>query len=128
MDPGNIVHATDTNPLAVITQLQPITVTFSPEEDALPEIQKELSQGQKLVVEAYDRDQGQKLATGTLLAVDNPIEPTTGTLKLRALFPNEDNSLVPNQFVNARLLVRTQHGATLVPTTAIQHNAQGAFV
>jgi multidrug efflux system membrane fusion protein len=128
VDPGNIVHATDTNPLAVITQLQPITITFSPEEDALPEIQKELSQGQKLVVEAYDRDQGQKLATGTLLAVDNQIDPTTGTLKLRALFPNEDNSLVPNQFVNARLLVRTQHGATLVPTTAIQHNAQGAFV
>jgi multidrug efflux system membrane fusion protein len=128
VDPGNIVHATDTNPLAVITQLQPITVTFSPEEDALPEIQKQLIQGQTLVVEAYDRDQGKKLATGTLLAMDNQIDSTTGTIKLRALFPNEDNSLVPNQFVNARLLVRTEHGATLVPTAAIQHNAQGAFV
>jgi multidrug efflux system membrane fusion protein len=128
VDPGNIVHATDTNPLAVIAQLQPITVTFSPEEDALPEIQKQLSRGQKLSVEAYDRDQGQKLATGTLLAMDNQIDPTTGTLKVKALFPNEDNSLVPNQFVNAKLLVRTEHGATLVPTAAIQHNAQGAFV
>jgi len=128
VDPGNIVHATDTNPLAVITQLQPITVTFSPEEDALPEIQKQLSQGQKLVVEAYDRAIQEKLATGTLLAMDNQIDPTTGTLKLRALFPNEDNSLVPSQFVNVKLLVRTEHGATLVPTAAIQHNAQGAFV
>jgi len=128
VDPGNIVHATDANPLAVITQLQPITVTFSPEEDALPEIQKQLIQGQTLVVEAYDRDQGEKLATGTLLTMDNQIDSTTGTLKLKALFPNEDNSLFPNQFVNARLLVRTEHGATLVPTAAIQHNAQGAFV
>ena len=80
------------------------------------------------MVEAYDRDQQQKLATGTLLAMDNQIDPTTGTVKLRALFPNEDNSLFPSQFVNARLLVRTEHGATLVPTAAIQHNAQGAFV
>ncbi len=128
VDPGNIVHATDTNPLAVITQLQPITVVFSPAEDELPAIQKEYSQGQKLVVEAYDRDQQQKLATGTLLAMDNQIDPTTGTVKLRALFPNEDNSLFPSQFVNAKLLVRTEHGVTLVPTVAIQHNAQGAFV
>jgi multidrug efflux system membrane fusion protein len=128
VDPGNIVHATDTNPLAVITQLQPITVEFSPAEDELPEIEKQLNQGQKLVVEAYDRDQREKLATGTLLTTDNQIDPTTGTLKLRALFPNEDNSLFPSQFVNARLLVRTEHGATLVPTAAIQHNAQSAFV
>jgi multidrug efflux system membrane fusion protein len=128
VDPGNIVHATDTNPLAVIAQLQPITVTFSPEEDALPEIQKRLSQGQKLVVEVYDRTIQEKLGTGTLLAMDNQIDPTTGTLKLKALFPNEDNSLVPSQFVNVKLLVRTDHGATLVPTAAIQHNAQGAFV
>ena len=128
VDPGNIVHATDTNPLAVITQLQPITVVFSPAEDELPAIQKEYSQGQKLVVEAYDRDQQQKLATGTLLAMDNQIDPTTGTVKLRALFPNEDNSLFPSQFVNARLLVRTERGVTLVPSSAIQHNAQGAFV
>jgi multidrug efflux system membrane fusion protein len=128
VDPGNMVHATDANPLAVITQLQPITVTFSPEEDALPEIQKQLSQGQTLVVEAYDRDEQKKLATGTLVAMDNQVDTTTGTVKFRALFPNEDNSLFPSQFVNAKLLVRTEHGATLVPTAAIQHNGQGAFV
>ena len=128
VDPGNIVHATDTNPLAVITQLQPITVIFSPAEDELPEIQKELNQGKKLVVEAYDREQQQKLATGTLLTMDNQIDPTTGTVKLRAIFPNEDNALFPSQFVNARLLVRTEQGATLIPTVAIQHNSQGSFV
>jgi multidrug efflux system membrane fusion protein len=128
VDPGNIVHATDTNPLAVITQLQPITVIFSPAEDELPEIQKELNQGKKLVVEAYDREQQQKLATGTLLTMDNQIDPTTGTVKLRVIFPNGDNALFPSQYVNARLLVRTEHGATLVPTVAIQHNSQGAFV
>jgi multidrug efflux system membrane fusion protein len=128
VDPGNIVHAADTNPLAVITQLQPITVIFSPAEDELPQIVKQLSQGQTLAVEAYDREQQQKLATGTLLTTDNQIDPTTGTLKLRAIFPNEDNALFPSQFVNARLLVRTEHGAMLVPTAAIQHNAQSAFV
>jgi multidrug efflux system membrane fusion protein len=128
VDPGNIVHATDTNPLAVITQLQPITVVFSIAEDSLPEIQHQLSQGQKLVVEAYDRTQEKKLATGTLLTIDNQIDPTTATIKLKALFPNEDYSLFPNQFVNATLLVSTEHGATLVPTAAIQHSDQGAFV
>jgi multidrug efflux system membrane fusion protein len=128
VDPGNIVHATDANPLAVITQLQPITVVFSPAEDELPDIQKQLNLGQKLVVEAYDRVQEVKLATGTLLTMDNQIDPTTGTIKLKALFSNDDNALFANQFVNARLLVRTEKGATLVPTAAIQRNAQGAFV
>jgi multidrug efflux system membrane fusion protein len=128
VDPGNIVHATDANPLAVITQLQPITVVFSPAEDELPDIQKQLNLGQKLVVEAYDRVQEVKLATGTLLTMDNQIDPTTGTIKLKALFSNDDNALFANQFVNARLLVRTEKGATLIPTAAIQRNAQGAFV
>jgi multidrug efflux system membrane fusion protein len=128
VDPGNMVHATDTNPLAVITQLQPITVIFSPAEDELPDIQRELSQGLKLVVEAYDRNKEKKLATGTLLTMDNQIDPNTGTVKAKALFPNEDNALFPNQFVNARLLVRTEHGTTLVPNAAIQRNGQGAFV
>ena len=128
VDPGNIVHATDANPLAVITQLQPITVIFSVAEDYLPEIQRQLSQDQKLVVEAYDRTQTNKLATGTLLTMDNQIDTTTGTIKLKAVFPNEDSSLFPNQFVNARLLVSTAHNATLVPVAAIQRNAQGAFV
>jgi multidrug efflux system membrane fusion protein len=128
VDPGNIVHATDSNPLAIITQLEPITVVFSIAEDYLPEIQKQLNQGKKLVVEAYDRAQQKKLATGTLLTVDNQIDPSTGTIKLKALFPNEDDALFPNQFVNARLLVDTQQDATLLPTAVIQRSAQGPFV
>jgi len=128
VDPGNIVHASDSNPLAVITQLQPITVLFSVAEDYLPEIQKQLANGQTLTVEAYDRTQQKKLATGSLLTLDNQIDTTTGTVKLKALFTNEDNSLFPNQFVNVRLLVNTEHDVTLVPSTAIQRNAQGAFV
>ena len=128
VDPGNIVHATDANPLAVITQLQPITVIFSVAEDYLPAIQQQLVRGQKLVVEAYDRTQQKKLAAGTLLTLDNQIDTNTGTIRLKALFPNEDNSLFPNQFVNVRLLVNTEREATLAPTAAIQRNAQGAFV
>jgi multidrug efflux system membrane fusion protein len=128
VDAGNIVHATDTNPLAVITQLQPITVLFSVAEDYLPEIQKQLGQGQPLTVEAFDRAQQNKLATGTLLTLDNQIDTTTGTIRLKALFTNEDNSLFPNQFVNARLLVTTERGVIVVPTPTIQRNAQGPFV
>ena len=128
VDGGNIVHATDTNPLAVITQLQPITVIFSVAEDYLPQIQLQLNAGQKLEVVALDRAQQQNLATGTLLTLDNQIDTTTGTVKLKALFSNEDNALFPNQFVNARLLVNTEHNVTVVPVAAIQRNAQGAFV
>ena len=128
VDPGNIVHASDTNPLAVITQLQPITVLFSVAEDDLPEIQRQLAAGQTLAVEALDRAQQKKLATGTLLTMDNQIDPATGTVKLKALFPNEDNALFPNQFVNARLLVSTERDATLVPVVTVQRNAQGPFV
>jgi multidrug efflux system membrane fusion protein len=128
VDPGNIVHATDSNPLAVITQLQPITVVFSVAEDFLPEIQRQLNQGEKLEVQALDRSQQNKLATGTLLTIDNQIDTTTGTIKLKAEFPNEDGALFPNQFVNARLLVSTERNATLVPTVAIQRGAQGPFV
>jgi len=128
VDAGNIVHATDTNPLAVITQLQPITVVFNVAEDALPGIQQQLSQGRTLTVDAYDRDQQRKLATGNLLTMDNQIDSSTGTVKLKALFPNEDNALFPNQFVNAKLLVNTVRGATLVPAVAVQHNGEGAFV
>lgn len=128
VDPGNIVHATDTNPLAVITQLQPITVIFSVAEDYLPQIQQQLRAGKTLAVDAFDRAQAKKLATGTLQTFDNQIDTTTGTLKLKAVFPNEDLSLFPNQFVNARLLVDTLHNATLVPNTAVQRNAESAFV
>ena len=128
VDPGNIVTSGGSIPLVVITQLQPITVIFSVAEDYLPQIQKQLRSGQKMPVDAFARDQTTKLASGTLLTLDNQIDQTTGTLKLKAIFQNQDTELFPNQFVNARLLVDTQHGVTLVPTAAIQRNAQGAFV
>jgi multidrug efflux system membrane fusion protein len=112
----------------VITQLQPITVIFSVAEDYLPQIQKQLRQSKKMSVEAFDRNQQTKLASGKLLTLDNQIDTTTGTVKLKAIFENSDVALFPNQFVNARLLVDTQQSATLVPTAAIQRNAQGAFV
>ena len=128
VDPGNMVQANGTNALVVVTQLQPITVIFSVAEDYLPQIERQLRAGQRLEVDAFDRAQEKKIASGYLLTLDNQIDPTTGTVKLRAIFPNTDSSLFPNQFVNARLLVDTEHGATLVPTVAIQRNAQGPFL
>lgn len=128
VDPGNIVQANSTTPLVVITQLQPITVIFSVAEDYLPEIQKQLRAGERMRVDALDRQQETKLATGYLLTLDNEVDPTTGTVKLKAQFDNRDNVLFPNQFVNARLLVKTIQNATLVPTQAVQQSAQGAFV
>jgi multidrug efflux system membrane fusion protein len=128
VDPGNIVQANSSTPLVVVTQLQPITVIFSVAEDYLPQIQQQLRKGQRMVVDAFDRDQQKKIASGALLTLDNQIDPTTGTLKLKAIFQNEDGSLFANQFVNARLLVDTTHDAILIPTAAIQRNAQGAFV
>ena len=128
VDPGNIVQANSATPLVVVTQLQPITVIFSVAEDYLPQIQLQLRKGQRLPVDAFDRDQQKKLASGYLLTLDNQIDPTTGTLKLKAIFQNEDGSLFANQFVNARLLVDTTHDAILIPAAAIQRNAQGAFV
>jgi multidrug efflux system membrane fusion protein len=128
VDAGNIVHASDANPLVVITELQPITMIFSVAEDYLPQIQQQFRTGRKLVVDAFDRAQTKKLATGTLQTLDNQIDTTTGTVKLKAIFTNDDESLFPNQFVNARLLVDTLHDSTLLPNTAIQRNAQGAFV
>jgi multidrug efflux system membrane fusion protein len=128
VDAGNIVHATDASPLVVITVLQPITVVFSVAEDYLPQIQPQLAKQKKMEVDAYDRAQRHKIASGTLATLDNQIDTTTGTLRLKAVFPNEDEALFPNQFVNARLLVDTHHNVTLVPTPVIQRNAQGAFV
>ena len=128
VDPGNIVQANSSTPLVVITQLQPITVIFSVAEDHLGQIQQQLRKGKKLTVDAFDRDQTTKLASGSLLTLDNVIDTTTGTLKLKAVFPNTDNALFPSQFVNARLLVDTLQNVTLIPTPAIQRNAQGAFV
>jgi membrane fusion protein, multidrug efflux system len=128
VDPGNIVTAGSTTALVVITQLQPITVIFSVAEDYLPQIQKQLRQGSKMSVEAFDRAQQTKLATGYLLTLDNQVDTSTGTVKLKAIFPNQDTALFPNQFVNTRLLVDTEQNASLAPTAAIQRNAQGTFV
>ncbi len=128
VDLGNIVHATDQNGIVVITQLQPIAVVFSLAEDNIRQIMRKINSGARLVVEAYDRDQKQKLAVGTLQSVDNQIDPTTGTVKLKAVFPNRNNELFPNQFVNARLLVEVKPGALIVPAAAIQRGPQGTYV
>jgi membrane fusion protein, multidrug efflux system len=128
LDPGNIVIAGSTTPLVVITQLQPITVIFSVAEDYLPQIQKQMHLGNKMSVDAFDRAQQAKLASGSLLTLDNQVDTTTGTVKLKAIFANQDFTLFPNQFVNTRLLVDTVQNASLVPTAAIQRNAQGTFV
>ena len=128
VDPGNIVHATDANGLLVITQLQPIAVLFSLPQDQLPQVTAELRAGVQLNVEAYDRDDTAKIATGKLLTIDNQIDPTTGTYKLKSVFNNSDNALFPNQFVNVHLLVDTMHNLTIVPASAIQRGPQGTYV
>jgi len=128
VDEGNQVHASDTNGLLVITQIQPITVVFTIPEDSVPTVMSKLNAGQQLTVDALDRAQKNKLAQGTLLTSDNQIDPATGTLKLKAIFTNEDNALFPNQFVNARLLVETKKNVVLLPVAAIQYGTQGTFV
>jgi multidrug efflux system membrane fusion protein len=128
VDVGNMVHASDTNGLVVITQVQPIAVVFTLPEDSLPPLLAKMKTGAKLPVEALDREQKHRLATGSLETIDNQIDPSTGTVKVKAVFSNADSELFPNQFVNARLLVDTLHDATLVPNAAIQHSPQSAFV
>jgi multidrug efflux system membrane fusion protein len=128
VDPGNIVHTTDQNGLAVITQRQPIAVIFTIPQDNLPDVQRQLNAGRRLSVDAYDRDLRAKLGSGTLSALDTQIDPTTGTVKLKATFANEDDALFPNQFVNARLLVNTIQHAIIVPAAAIQRGPQRTFV
>src|SRR5271170_7946516 len=123
VDPGNIVQANSTTALVVVTQLQPITVIFNVAEDYLGEIQAEMRQGNTLEVDVFDRSVEKKLATGKLLTVDNQIDATTGTVKLRAVFSNSDSALFPNQFVNVKLLVSTNRNVTLVPTSAVQRNS-----
>jgi multidrug efflux system membrane fusion protein len=128
VDPGNIVRATDVNGVVTITQLQPISVIFPIPEDNLPKLMAKVKGRQRLAVDAYDREQKQKLANGTLLTLDNQIDPATGTVKLKAVFPNTKNELFPNQFVNARLLIDTKKDAVIIPSAAIQRGAQGTFV
>src|ERR1700730_6238672 len=127
VDMGNIVHAADTTGLLVITQLQPIAVIFSLPQDQLSQVLSKLHSVQ-LPVEAYDRDDVTKIATGKLLTIDNQIDTTTGTYKLKSEFSNDKNLLFPNQFVNIHLLVDTQHNITIVPSTAIQRGPQGTYV
>jgi multidrug efflux system membrane fusion protein len=128
VDPGNVVQATGATVLAVITQVQPTTVVFTLAEDSLGQVQARMRQMHTLPVEAWDRAQTAKIASGKLQSIDNQIDTTTGTVKLRALFDNKNGALYPNQFVNTRLLVNTLEGVTLVPTGAVQHNGQVAFL
>src|SRR6185295_13794882 len=128
VDVGNIVHASDTNGIVVITQLQPVTVVFTLPEDNISAVMKKLHANEKLVVDAYDRAGKVKLATGMLLTVDNQIDTTTGTVKLKAQFANEDSSLFPNQFVNARMLLDVTRDTILIPSAAVLRGTQGTFV
>jgi multidrug efflux system membrane fusion protein len=127
VDAGNIVHAADTNPMLVITQLQPIAVIFTLPEDSLPQVVQKMRQG-ALTVDAYDRDDKNKLANGTLLTMDNEIDQTTGTDRLKAVFDNKDGVLFPNQFVNIHLLLDVRKNSTIVPSVAVQRGPQGTFV
>ena len=128
VDPGNIVHATDTNGLLVITQVDPISVIFTVAEDDLPTVLRKLAAGEHLRADAWDRDNQARIATGTLATVDNQIDPTTGSLRLRANFENKNNLLFPNQFVNIRLLVQEKAGVTLVPNAVIQRSTTSTYV
>jgi multidrug efflux system membrane fusion protein len=128
VDPGNIVHATDTNGMLVITQMDPISVLFPLPEDQVPVVLQKLNAGQRLPVDAFDRSSDVLLAHGYLATVDNQIDPTTGSLRWRANFDNPGYKLFPNQFVNVRLLVQLKQGVTLAPTATIQRNSQNTYV
>jgi membrane fusion protein, multidrug efflux system len=128
VDPGNIVHAADTNGMLVITQMQPMSVIFTLSEDQLPPVLQKYRSGQTLVVDAYDREMKARIAEGKLAHIDNQIDQSTGTLKLRAEFENKNDELFPNQFVNTKLLVQEKTGVTLLATAAIQRNAQNTYV
>jgi len=128
VDQGNMVHVADPNGLVVITQVQPIAVVFSLPQDNLPPVLKKLRAGSRLRVEAYDRDGKALLAAGSLLTVDNQMDPSTGTYRLKAVFDNANNALFPNQFVNVKLLLDSERGAVIVPSAAIQRGPQGTFL
>jgi multidrug efflux system membrane fusion protein len=128
VDPGNVVQANGTTPLVVVTSMQPITVIFTIAEDSLVQVRGQMRKMHSLPVEAWDRAQTTQLATGKLQSIDNQIDTTTGTVKLRALFDNRTGALYPNQFVNTRLLVNTLKDVTLIPSGAVQHNGTAAFV
>jgi len=128
VDPGNIVHATDANGLLVITQIEPISVIFTVAEDDLPVVLRKLAAGEHLTAEAWDRANTARIGTGTLATVDNQIDPTTGSLRLRANFDNSANQLFPNQFVNVRLLVEEKTGVTLAKRAVLQRTTSSTYV
>ena len=128
VDPGNVVQSSGNLTLVIVTQIQPITVIFTVPEDNLGQVQTRLRKNAKLTVDAFDRSALKQVASGMLLTLDNQIDTTTGTVKARASFVNKDAALFPNEFVNVRLLVDTHRGATLIPSSTIQHNGQTAFV
>jgi multidrug efflux system membrane fusion protein len=128
VDPGNIVHANDPNGMITITQLQPISVLFTIPEDSLPAVTQKIRAGMHLPVDAYNRDNSKKLASGMLITLDNQINNTTGTAQLKAVFDNKDNALFPQQFVNIHLLVDTLTDQLVVPNVAVQNGQQGTFV
>jgi multidrug efflux system membrane fusion protein len=128
VDRGNIVRSVDPNGLAVVAQLQPISVMFNIAEDSLPQVNKKLASGASLPVIAYDRDLKRKLGEGKLLTIDNQIDQTSGTVRFKAVFENQDMALFPNQFVNARMLLDTKRGTVIIPTAAVQHSPTSAFV
>ncbi len=128
VDAGNMVHANDPNGIVVVTQVQPIAVLFTLPEDSLPPVLKKLRAGERLPVDAYDRSGMARIARGALLTVDNQIDPNTGTLRLKAVFKNQDDTLFPNQFVNVKLLIDVKKSSVIVPGVAVQRGPQGAFV
>lgn len=128
VDPGNIVRASDANGLLVVTQVDPISVIFTIAEDQLQAVVRRVRAGQRLRVDAYDREMKNRIAQGSLATIDNQIDQTTGTVKLRSVFDNRNSALFPNQFVNARLLVEQRTGVTVLPSAAIQRNAQTTYV
>ncbi|GAC1326850.1 MAG: hypothetical protein NVSMB28_23340 [Collimonas sp.] len=128
VDLGNVVQTSDANGIVIITQLQPITSVFSIPEDNIPSVMKQIQAGKKLATDVWDRNQKNKLDSGSLLTIDNQVDSTTGTVKLKAEFPNANYALFPSQFVNVRMLLDTRRGATVIPNAAIQRGAQGNFV
>ena len=128
VDAGNIVHASDANGIVVVAELQPITAIFTIPEDNIASVLQPFSKGEKLIAEVWDRDNKNKLATGTLTAIDNQVDSSTGTVKCRGEFANEDNALFPSQFVNIRLKLATQKDAITIPAAAVQRGTQGEFV
>lgn len=128
VDVGNIVHSSDANGIVIVTEVQPITAIFTIPEDNIPAVMQHIGAQEKLVVEAWDRDNKNQLETGSLSAVDNQVDQTTGTVKFRAQFANKENKLFPNQFINIKLRLETKTGATLIPAAGVLHGTQGTFV